>query len=153
MGNITGLKRWGSYPYSSRQQIDNLTLNYDGNHLQEVTESAIGIYGFVQQPFTTTYDYAYNKNGALQHDNNGGISFIRYNLLNLPGQIPFRKDHVTQYSYDAMGQKRYVRHITLRNDITVPLGRVTTSIGAMYNASCLPNILPTEASYTRIGVT
>jgi hypothetical protein len=54
MGNITGLKRWGSYPYSSRQQIDNLTLNYDGNQLQAVTESVVGIYGFVGQSLTST---------------------------------------------------------------------------------------------------
>jgi hypothetical protein len=122
MGNITSLKRNGSSVYDyDPTPIDHLTLYYNGNQLQTVSESVVGIYGFVGQSITST-PYAYNKNGALQHDANTGISLIEYNSLNLPEKISFYKGDVNFYTYDAMGQKRRVKHFTARSGIVVPIG-------------------------------
>jgi RHS repeat-associated protein len=63
----------------------------------------------------------------MKHDANSGISFIRYNLLNLPEKISFYKGDVNLYKYDAMGQKRQVKHFTARSGIVVPIGNTNTN--------------------------
>jgi RHS repeat-associated protein len=68
-------------------------------------------------------EYAYNKNGALTEDFNGGISQIQYNSLNLPERIRFAYGHVTQYKYDTSGMKHRVTHISVKSDLNVPAGQ------------------------------
>jgi RHS repeat-associated protein len=102
-------------------------LHYSGNQLAGVTEIASAadrMYGFTNQVSggSAPTEYSYNLNGAMKHDANSGISFIRYNLLNLPEQISFYKGDVNLYKYDAMGQKRQVKHFTARSGIVVPIG-------------------------------
>jgi RHS repeat-associated protein len=132
MGNITQLERWAAEPYSPRKKIDDLYLSYSGNRLAGVTEIALApdrMYGFTNQVSggSAPTEYSYNANGATKHDANTGISLIEYNSLNLPEQISFYKGDVNFYKYDAMGQKRQVKHLTARSGIVVPIGSTNSN--------------------------
>jgi RHS repeat-associated protein len=127
MGNITGLKR-------SRHDIsglfDDLNLSYAGNRLQSVTEAGDAGEGFIKPDGNPVREYAYNKNGAMTQDFNGGISLIQYNCLNLPERVQFTYGHITQYSYDASGMKRRVHHISVNSALNVPLGQTANPLSA-----------------------
>jgi RHS repeat-associated protein len=135
MGNITALKRCGAKSSfaaagntaNSSYIIDDLTLLYEGNRLQQVEESATIAAGFIKPDLTASVEYDYNKNGAMTMDLNSGVSKISYNVLNLPNRIDFGETHSTKYMYDANGVKRRVEHITYRNNtFTLATGAITT---------------------------
>ncbi|GHT74117.1 hypothetical protein AGMMS50262_06460 [Bacteroidia bacterium] len=130
MGNITALRRYSS-SYTPKTVIDSLTLEYTGNQLKKITEAATSsIYGFVKPAGSVILEYSYNKNGAMKYDFNGGIANISYNCLNLPDKITFRQGHMTLYGYDAKGQKRQTKHITVRNQLTVAMGNADYTVNS-----------------------
>jgi RHS repeat-associated protein len=122
MGNITALKRSGHIELGT---FDKLSLTYNGNRLSSVTEAGKPGEGFIKPPGNPAREYAYNKNGALTEDFNGGISQIQYNWLNLPERIQFAYGHSTQYKYDATGMKHRVTHTSVKSNLNVPAGKTT----------------------------
>ncbi|MDR0699995.1 MAG: DUF6443 domain-containing protein, partial [Tannerella sp.] len=127
MGNITRLKRSQHIAFGL---FDNLDLVYAGNQLHSVTEYGDASSGFVKPQGNPAREYAYNKNGAMTQDFNGGISLIQYNSLNLPKRVQFTYGHNTQYSYDASGMKRQVRHTSVKSALNVPMGQTANPLSA-----------------------
>ncbi len=123
MGNITFLRRYAS-SYAPKVMIDNLMMAYRGNQLLNIDESVTNsIYGLVKNYSYTSEEYDYNRNGSMKYDVNNGISYIEYDVLNMPKQVIFRKGHVNLYTYDSKGRKLQVKHITVRNELSVSFGR------------------------------
>jgi hypothetical protein len=68
--------------------VDYLTLTYNGNQLQAVSDvipASTSLIGFVKPQGSVVNEYVYNKNGAMVQDFNSGTAGISYNVLNLPG--------------------------------------------------------------------
>jgi hypothetical protein len=105
---------------SSTYNSEHLYLRYIGNQLN-ATGTLAGAYVFLSAN-------SYNKNGALTADPNRKISDIRYNVLNLPDTIKFSAAHSAQYSYDATGVKRSMKHITVENTTVVTLSPAVSSV-------------------------
>ncbi|GHT05170.1 cell well associated RhsD protein [Bacteroidia bacterium] len=121
MGNITSLKR---SRLSMLGLFDDLDMEYSGNQLNKVTESADVDEGFIKPLGNPAREYVYNKNGALEEDFNQGITGIQYNVLNLPNKITFSTGNSTQYSYDATGVKRRRIHMAAQTTISgIPVNR------------------------------
>lgn len=133
MGNITRLKRnanLSSGIWDSSTLIDNLSMNYNGNQLSGIIESASSPYGFIKNGWLEQgNEYVYNKNGALAQDFNADISGIRYNVLNLPERIQFRNGNNTTYVYDGTGRKLSVTHQTVKVPLSAPLAMGVTDYG------------------------
>ncbi|MDR0232704.1 MAG: DUF6443 domain-containing protein [Dysgonamonadaceae bacterium] len=123
-GNILSLKR--NEPVGSSYQTEQLYMNYTGNQLTGINPR--------QGISSTMTKNTYNKNGALTSDLTRNISQIEYNTLNLPEKITFGEDtpfvqigvnsnkqHTTEYSYDATGVKRRVKHTTIDNMTVIKL--------------------------------
>ena len=109
-GNITALQRWGKTS-SGYGLVDNLTMGYNGNQLQYVTDAAVktpdvaaGLNDFRDASSLTWGEYAYNANGAMTKDLNKGISDIQYNSLNLPSKLVIN-DVTNRYDYAVDGTK------------------------------------------------
>jgi RHS repeat-associated protein len=122
---------------SSTYNSEHLYLRYTGNQLNSTNTSA-GL-------STLLLKNIYNKNGALTADPNRKISDIRYNVLNLPDTIKFSAGHSAQYSYDAAGVKRSMKHITVENTTVVTLPP-SAGTGAFIEGSTLPKIVSTPIS-------
>jgi len=109
IGNIRTLKRYGlaSKP-SSFDVIDDLTMNYNGNQLTNVSDVVnpgplyAGAFNFVDSISSGT-EYKYDANGNLTEDLNKKIARIQYHSLNLPSRLQFTQGHTTEYLYDANG--------------------------------------------------
>ncbi|MEO9484347.1 MAG: DUF6443 domain-containing protein [Ekhidna sp.] len=102
-GNIESLVRKGA----AGTEMDNLTYDYIGNQLREVSDAAADTTGFYDG-FTAnvdTADYAYDANGNMVKDRNKGIDTIYYNNLNLPTMVVFDSMRFIAYNYDAAGIK------------------------------------------------
>lgn len=126
MGNLQGITR-----YENGALVENLSLSYIGNQLQNVDNDQNHFVAYGSELFCD-YDkhiaipreYAYDTNGNMLFDANGGVSDIEYNVLNLPDKIQFTEGHRNQYTYDAGGQKLKVENYTVNNVVNVPLGTV-----------------------------
>ncbi len=114
-GNIKRLYRYGKV-YDNNFNIvngliDDLTLDYNGNQLKKVNDAAdqdnvIATNDFIDNlDQTQEIEYSYDSNGNLFSDNNKGIAWIRYNVLNLPEKVQFRNNSKNEYVYDADGVK------------------------------------------------
>lgn len=103
-GNILALTRY----FGDWNIIDKLGyLNYNGNQLGKVTDSA-GVnlpVGFQDKDNGLGYDYTYDHNGNITSDYNKSISSITYNYLNLPNIITITSKGTISYTYDAAGNK------------------------------------------------
>lgn len=87
-GNITSLTRKGPDAAGLPSYWDDLTMTYDGNKLQKVTDDAptLNTYNSMQyvDGVNTANEFSYDQNGNLTKDYNRKISSATYNLLNLP---------------------------------------------------------------------
>ena len=51
------------------------------------------------------FEFSVMSNAKTNEDDDRGISFIKYNLLNLPDTIQFSNGNAIVYEYDALGTK------------------------------------------------
>ena len=128
-GNITGLQRYGKVSGSTYGKIDDLSITYVGNQLNNVTDAATdplynGAFNFVDGNKTSIQEYKYDANGNLEQDYNKKIAKIQYNSLNLPSTLQFANGNSTNYLYGADGMKRRVTHKTAIANISVPMGQI-----------------------------
>ena len=136
-GNLTAIKRKGisgkvnvfDYTVVSFGDIDDLSLEYNGNQLKKVTDQCDnltyeGAMDFKDGERNDT-EYTYDANGNMTSDRNKGIHSISYNILNLPQSVMFDDGHETRYTYAADGRKLKVEYllnnIRFVDDIT-PIG-------------------------------
>ena len=123
MGNITSLIR-----YENGIKLNELAYTLTGNQLKKVNDicSPVLLYGseaFNDRAELET-EYLYDNNGNNTYDANGGISTIKYNLLNLPEIIQFTAGHQNRYTYSAGGEKLAAGSYTLNSVIMVPQGAI-----------------------------
>ena len=128
-GNITGLQRYGKVSGSTYGKIDDLSITYVGNQLNNVTDAATdplynGAFNFVDGNKTSIQEYKYDANGNLEQDYNKKIAKIQYNSLNLPSALQFANGNSTDYLYGADGMKQRVTHKTAIANISVPMGQI-----------------------------
>ncbi|MDR0874464.1 MAG: RHS repeat-associated core domain-containing protein [Prevotellaceae bacterium] len=134
-GNINTQQREGRiydyrYMYYFSETIDDLTFSYNGNQITKITDPAGSQTSYRSQDFkpnsTLDIQYLYDKNGNMCADDNKGIAKIKYNFLNLPDSILFRRGgHLMHYVYDAAGVKHAVEYKTGVGDVNVPLNGTT----------------------------
>lgn len=114
-GNITDLTRKGHINSVATDfgTMDNLSYQYSGNQLLNVTDTSAVTFGFNDgnansstDPGNTNNDFVYDDNGNMIKDKNKGITNISYNHLNLPTQITFDTGSSISYFYDATGVKQ-----------------------------------------------
>ena len=144
-GNIKTLQRYGKTSATTYNIIDNLTLDYTGNQLLKVEDTAPAIALAESNDFknysNTTPEYVYNANGAMTKDLNKGISEIQYNSLNLPRLMDIKSpvaEARNEYTYSAAGQKLKVVQKWNPNYSTTPV------IGSAINTGSLTASKTTE---------
>lgn len=114
-GNITYILRNDIYNQTI-QAIDDITMTYNGNQLQNLTNygSSLAISGMHVKDYTgQDAEYAYDNNGNMTKDLNKNILSIQYNYLNLPAEIIFSGGNMIKYTYNADGTKLKVRYCTV----------------------------------------
>ncbi|MFV0328207.1 MAG: DUF6443 domain-containing protein [Dysgonomonas sp.] len=159
-GNIKTLRRNGRTSASTYGTVDNLTMTYDGNQLQKVSD-AVPNFAFAESADFKNYGgansvYTYNKNGAMVSDSHKGITAIQYNSLNLPYELLIKNTEVSgkvYYSYSASGVKLNTRHMKAKNlgytpvtgttgDTNLDIIKTTDYVGNMvYEDNTLKRIL------------
>lgn len=113
-GNITRLYRYAPMTDGPMGVMDRLDMAYDGNHLISAINSSNAGDFMDCVRYEGENDMEYDENGCLTKDLDKKISSIRYNSLNLPTTINFRRDYYNTYMYNAKGQKvREVKHMPL----------------------------------------
>jgi len=134
-GNILTLQRYGKTTATAYGMIDNLAINYSGNQLLKVEDTAANITIAESADFknysNTTTEYIYNTNGAMTKDLNKGISDIQYNSLNLPRLMDIKSpvaEARNEYTYSADGQKLKVVQKWNPNYSTTPVNGVGSAI-------------------------
>ncbi len=134
-GNIRRITRDGlvrensDYESVLPSNIDDLTLEYNGNQLKNVSDANIDQeYVYCSNDFVDKWnendpvEYRYDANGNMTADLNKGIAWMKYNSLNLPWKIQFQNWNKTEYLYDAAGVKREAKYITAVPGTEIPLG-------------------------------
>ena len=124
MGNVTGITRSGKTSSGGYGVMDNLTLTYDGNRLEGVTET-VADYDFAgsfEYKRANGSQYIYNANGSLVADKSRGIAYITYDANGNPSRIYFTNGSQTRYTYSAAGEKLLVEHYVAAPNVTVPFG-------------------------------
>ena len=91
---------------TTNSNVDNLTYTYqaNSNKLLTVTDAnntSTAKLGDINDGTNTGNDYTYNGNGNLISDQNKHITFISYNLLNLPEKILVSGKGTVNYLYTA----------------------------------------------------
>ena len=127
MGNIHGITR-----NENGTQVESLGLQYQGNQLQKVDNGINHFISYGSELFKD-YDnhivipteYAYDTNGNMLYDANGGVSAIQYNLLNLPDKIHFTAGHKNLYTYDASGHKLRTVSYSSNQILDIPMNSIT----------------------------
>ena len=108
-GNVETLTRNGLLDDRSHGKVDDLTYEYDGNHVVRVTDRVEGPYGRKRMHFVDGADaereYTYDGDGNMVSDLNKGIVSISYNTLNQPRTIVFSDGSRILYSYASDGTK------------------------------------------------
>src|SRR5690606_30468967 len=110
--------------------------DYNGNQLENVTETGDHQLGFKDGTNIQSLDHEYDDNGNMKKDYNKGIDKITYNHLNLPVLIEFESGSYINYTYDATGVK-------LDKKVIVPNGIVYRETVTSYagNFIYLKNII------------
>lgn len=90
-------------------EVDNLTLTYDGNRLVKVTDTAghpvnSGGYDFSDGADADS-EYTYDHNGRLTSDLNRGIAAIEWNATSQPLSIRLDGGERLEYTYTASGER------------------------------------------------
>ena len=127
MGNIHGITR-----NENGTQVESLGLQYQGNQLQKVDNGISHFISYGSELFKD-YDnhivipteYAYDTNGNMLYDANGGVSAIQYNVLNLPDKIHFAAGHKNLYTYDASGHKLRTVNYSSNQILDIPMNTIT----------------------------
>ena len=121
-GNIKTLKRYGMKDNNSFGLIDDLNITeYKGNLIRKVTDAAgyqtsSDVMEFKKTYTGTAAEYVY-WGGRLNSDYNRNICMIKYNYLNLPKSVQFRRGDRIEYVYDAGGMKRQTTHKVSKTDL------------------------------------
>ena len=148
-GNILGLRRYGKTRNGDYGLIDNLSLVYDGNRLQSVTDNATLSSASFGMEFmdgaNSSIEYFYNANGNLTKDLNKKIVDIQYNFLNLPCRVEFENGNSISYLYDANGTKLRATHV-IGKDTTV-----TDYCGNVIYENGVPSTLLTQYGYISLS--
>ena len=123
-GNITKIFRQGKTSANSWGTMDDLTITYNGNQLDKVSEAgndynATGAWGYKKVKGS---QYIYNENGSLVADKSRGIAYITYDPNNNPDSIFFTNGSMTKYVYSASGQKLRVVHYTAKPNMNKAWG-------------------------------
>jgi len=136
-GNIRTINRGGIYqhgwnyiyPNHTYGVIDNVTLSYEGNQLNNAVDLANDPLYLGSQDFKnrqSTYpgtEYHYDANGNLLDDANKGIVTIRSNWLNLPDTVQMENGDMASFSYSPSGDKFMSIYSTANTStVTMPLG-------------------------------
>lgn len=123
-GNITSLQRNAKSASGMQEQIDNLVYTYDGNRLLTVVDSSGNYAGY---PDSSGHAISYDDNGNMTSHDDKGVVNIKYNYLNLPGEIKFNSTYTirnvntgedevrnvrTNYKYRADGTKLRKQYTT-----------------------------------------
>jgi len=127
MGNLKGITR-----NENGTLVETLGLQYMGNQLQKVDNGKNHFISYGSELFKD-YDnhivipaeYAYDTNGNMLYDANGGVSAIQYNLLNLPDKIHFTAGHKNLYTYDASGHKLKTVNYSSNRILDIPMNTIT----------------------------
>lgn len=164
-GNLTAIKRKGvagkvnvfDYTVVSFGDIDDLSLEYNGNQLKKVSDQCDDLTYEGSMEFkdgaTKATEYTYDANGNMTCDRNKGIQSITYNMLNLPQSVMFDDGHETRYTYAADGRKLKVEYllnnIRFVEDIT-PIG---PPFGGGINSLSLADAIELPIDTASISVT
>lgn len=108
-GNLLGLRRTGQTGANSFARVDDLTLEYDGNHLVKVSDAVATMhpnvaYNRFNGGSRTEVQYEYDACGNLVYDDNRRLS-LSYNHLSLPDTLSFENGGRLLYGWDAEGRK------------------------------------------------
>lgn len=95
--------------------IDDLSIEYDGNHLLKVTDAAEALNYNGALDFNdganADCEYHYDSNGALTYDSNRGITSITYDYGHHPYKISMQTKKRTHYNcYTSDGRKLSSKH-------------------------------------------
>ena len=122
-GNIKHLVRNGLMQNGDYGAIDNITIDYDGNKLNSITESAVPVlYNNSMDVKKSSSDIKYNSNGSLVYDGTRGITNIKYDNNDNPIRIQFENGGVTKYIYSAEGHKLRTIHYSAVENTHVIIG-------------------------------
>lgn len=95
------------------EDVDRLTLDYQGNKITKVTDSALRTWYTGAPDFEdgddSAIEYEYDTNGNMSSDSNRGITGIVYNSLNLPVRVEFSDGSRIENMYDADGSLKQRR--------------------------------------------
>ncbi len=108
-GNLLRLRRTGQTGVNSFARVDDLTLEYDGNHLVKVSDAVATMhpnvaYNRFNGGSQTEVQYEYDACGNLVYDDNRRL-FLSYNHLSLPDTLSFENGGRLLYGWDAEGRK------------------------------------------------
>ena len=114
-GSIETLLRKGMKNNGTFGLIDDLSIEYDGNHLLKVTDAAEALNYNGALDFNdganADCEYHYDSNGALTYDSNRGINSITYDYGHHPSEISMMSKKMTLYNdYTPDGRKLSSRH-------------------------------------------
>ncbi len=123
-GNITYIFR---SDFEGRY-FDDLEFSYHGNQLYKVYDYGGSSSQYSSKEYQDMIDipteFTYDKNGNMTADLDRDIVTIKYNLLNLPDTIQFRKGHMIVNNYDAGGHKLRSKYFTLIDEVNIPIGGI-----------------------------
>ena len=114
-GSITSLLRRGMKNNGTFDEIDHLSISYNGNQLMKVTDAAEAVNYNGALDFNDGADieceYSYDSNGALKSDSNRGIASITYDYGHHPNYVRMtnRKNTVSN-DYTPDGIKLSSKH-------------------------------------------
>ena len=124
--------------------VDSLTITYNGNQLQAVSNAATpsmmstnNHVNFVDGA-NSSVEYSYDANGNLTQDLNKNLSSIAYNTLNLPDSMVYGDGRKANYLYGADGVKRQVTYTTPVSVIVTPIHSLASGITAGLEGGLFP---------------
>ncbi len=123
------------------EDVDRLTLDYQGNKITKVTDSALrstytGAPDF-EDGDDSAIEYEYDTNGNMTSDSNRGITGIVYNSLNLPVRVEFSDGSRIENLYDGDG--------TLKQRRLRQKAAASPSVGGSFPSDSIDN----EGFYTQ----
>ena len=126
-GNISSIMRQALTADNEVAPIDEMGLNYSGNHLQSIISYANpdDFVDYTPYPVSESSNvYAYDQNGNTTKDLDRNILSIQYNLLNLPRRITYTDGSMATYLYNSLGEKLQVAYSTSRLTASLPVTTV-----------------------------
>ncbi len=108
-GNVVSLRRHGRRNNGSCGVIDNLRLQYDGNHVSGATDSQGGLvyeggFDFKPEKVDRHRPYGYNAVGSVVYDSDRDVT-VSYSNWGTPTEMAYGNGNTTEYVYGADGTK------------------------------------------------